>query len=74
MSLGDYLMWLRMRAGLSRPELGVLCGVARSTISRVERGQEPSAGLLARWLCAVGAHEGESGTALALATEREVTP
>ena len=74
MALGDYLLWLRMRAGLSRPELAVLCGVARSTVLRVERGQEPSAGLLARWLDASGASGGEVTRALELATKMEVAP
>jgi len=63
-ALGDYLLWLRMRAGLSRPELAALSGVARSTVLRVEQGQEPSARLLAAWLAATGASADEKIDAL----------
>ena len=58
-ALSDYLMWLRMRAGLSRPELATLAGVARSTVNRVEGGLEPSARLLAAWLDGCGAGDDE---------------
>lgn len=41
-SLGQRLLSFRRSAGLSQAEIARQLGVSRSTVSRVERGQEPS--------------------------------
>lgn len=56
-NVGTYLMELRelRRPKLSRAQLAALVGSTEMNISRIERGQEPSGGLLIRLAKTLGA-------------------
>ena len=54
-AIGDDVRRTRLDAGLSQDDLAAISGIAQSTISRIERGVAPGAGLerLARIMVAV---------------------
>ena len=57
-AIGDDVRRTRMEAGLSQDNLAAACDMAQSTISRIERGVAPGAGLerMARIMVALGFH------------------
>ena len=55
-AIGDDIRRTRLEAGLSQDKLAAMCDIAQSTISRIERGAAPGAGLerVARIMAALG--------------------